>query len=141
MGYGTIIAFAGGALAAGVAQVVSKQPAVRQALVNAVACGMQLKAETDEALQSIKDDAEDVYADARRQAKVDAAIAARRAEIEERVRAQVEAEMGDEAEWAEKAVAAAQEKKDGKDAKEAALIREDAAPVASTRKKERTKGK
>ena len=105
MGYGKLIAFAGGAVASGVVQVLSRQPKVRQAMVNCVAKGMQVKADADEALQGIKDDAEDVCADARYEAKVKAATAARRAELEERIRAEVEAELAKEAE----AAAAAEE--------------------------------
>ena len=100
MGYGKALLFAGGALASGVLQVVAKQPKVRGAVVNCVAKGMQLKADADEALQNIKDDAEDVCADARYEAKVRAATEARRAEIEERIRAEVEAELAAEADMA-----------------------------------------
>ena len=100
MGYGKLLLFAGGALASGVVQAVAKQPKVREAMVNCVAKGMQIKADADEALQNIKDDAEDVCADARYEAKVKAATEARRAQIEERIRAEVEAEMAAETEAA-----------------------------------------
>ena len=70
--------------------------------------GMKLKADADEALQNIKDDAEDVCYDARYEAKVKAAIDARRAEIEERIRAEVEAELAEEVEAIEAEVAAAE---------------------------------
>ncbi|MDO4399769.1 MAG: DUF1490 domain-containing protein [Coriobacteriia bacterium] len=106
MGYGKLIAFAGGALATGVLNVASKSPRVRGAMVNCVAKGMQFKAEADEALQNIKDDAEDVCADARYEARVKAAMDARRAEVEERIRAEVEAQMAEEAALAEAALAA-----------------------------------
>lgn len=106
MGYGKLIAFAGGAVATGVVSALSKQPKVREAAVNCVAKGMQIKADADEALQGIKDDAEDVCADARFEAKVKAETAARRAKIEERIRAEVEAELAKEAEAAEAAEAA-----------------------------------
>ena len=105
MGYTKLIAFAGGAVASGIIQAVAKQPKVREAVVSCVAKGMQIKADADEALQNIKDDAEDVCADARYEAKVKAATEARRAEIEERIRAQVEAELAEEEEAIEAAVA------------------------------------
>ena len=100
MSYWNLAAFAGGAVAAGLAQVIAKQPQMREAVVNCVAKGMQIKADADEALQNIKDDAEDVCADARYEARVKAATEARRAEIEERIRAEVEAELALEAEAA-----------------------------------------
>lgn len=106
MGYGKLIAFAGGAVATGLLQVVSKQPKVREAAVNCMAKGMQMKADADEALQNIKDDAEDVCADARYEARVKAAVDARRAEIEERIRAEVEAELAAEADAVEAEAAA-----------------------------------
>lgn len=106
MGYGKLIAFAGGAVATGLLQVVSKQPKVRAAAVNCMAKGIQMKADADEALQNIKDDAEDVCADARYEARVKAAVDARRAEIEERIRAEVEAEFAAEADAVEAEAAA-----------------------------------
>lgn len=108
MGYGKLIAFAGGTVLPGVVKAIASQPQVREAVVNCVAKGMQLKADADEALQNIKDDAEDVCYDARYEAKVKAAIDARRAEIEERIRAEVEAELAEEVEAIEAEVAAAE---------------------------------
>lgn len=104
MSYTKLIAFAGGVVATGLAQVIAKQPQVRGAVVDCVAKGMQLKADADEVLQNIKDDAEDVCADARYEARVQAAVDARRAEIEERIRAEVEAELAAEFEEGAEAV-------------------------------------
>lgn len=103
--------FVGGAIAACAASAASKNPMVRNLAVKGVAQGMILKENADAAAQSIKDDAEDMAADARRRARIEAAKAQRMAEIEERVRKQVEAEMGEvdfEAEDAEKAAEAAE---------------------------------
>lgn len=99
--------FVGGAAAAAAAGCASKSPKVRDLAVKGVAQGMLLKENADAACQSIKDDAEDVAADARRKAKIEAVRRQRMAEIEERVRKQVEAEM--ESVDAEAEVAAAEQ--------------------------------
>lgn len=96
MGYSKLIAFAGGVAATGLVQAVSKQPAVRKAAVNVLAKGMQLRDDADEALQDIRDEAEDLCADARMQARIDAAVDARRAELEEQIRAEIEAQIEQE---------------------------------------------
>ena len=49
MGYGKLIAFAGGTVLPGVVKAIASQPQVREAVVNCVAKGMQLKADADEA--------------------------------------------------------------------------------------------
>ncbi len=104
--------FVGGMAATCVGGALSRNTAVRNAAVNGVAQGMLLKEGAQDAMQSIKDDAEDVCADARTQAKVEAARSARMAEIEERVRKQVEDEM-----VAEEAKAEADAAKEAKTAK------------------------
>ena len=86
-------AFIGGVAATGVAGFLAKNPSVRKAVVGGVAQGMLLKENVEGAVQSIKDDAEDACAEARAQAKLDADRAARMQQIEERIRAQVAAEM------------------------------------------------
>lgn len=87
--------FVGGAVAAAAVGAASQSKAVRDLAVKGVAQGMLLKENCDEAAQSIKDDAEDLAADARREAKVEAVRRQRMAEIEERVRKQVEAEIAE----------------------------------------------
>lgn len=92
---GKIWAFVGGVAAAGAGAALSTSSKVRQLAVKGVAQGILLKEGAQETVQSIKDDAEDVAAEARQDAKNKAALAAKRAEIEERIRAQVEAEMAE----------------------------------------------
>jgi hypothetical protein len=97
--------FVGGAAAMLVGQAVAKSKACRKLAVNTVAQSMLIKESCHEAMQSVKDDAEDVAADARARTREKAHEDARRAEIEERVRREVEAEYAaqEEADAAEDA--------------------------------------
>lgn len=92
---GKVWAFIGGVAAAGAGAAVSTSAKVRQLAVKGLAQGILLKENAQETVQSIKDDAEDVAADARADAQHKAVLAAKRAEIEERIRTQVEAEMAE----------------------------------------------
>lgn len=85
--------FVGGLAAAAVVAGLSRTECVRNGLVKATAQGMILKDNVSEAVQSIKDDAEDLTADAREEAKRITAEAEMRAEIEKRVREEVEKEF------------------------------------------------
>ncbi len=93
---GKLWAFVGGVAATCVTGALGKCPAVRQAVVKGAAQGMLIKEQAECAVQSIKDDAEDICADACIRAKLAAARAEREALIEERVRKQVEEEIAKE---------------------------------------------
>ncbi len=90
-------AFVGGIAAAGIASGAVKCPKCREAAVKGVSRGILVKEQVEAKLQSVKDDAEDLCAEARQEAKVAAELAAKRAEIEARIRALVEAEMAEAA--------------------------------------------
>lgn len=107
---GKLWSFVGGVAAAGVASFVSKQPKTREIAVATVAQGMRLQQACADGIQSIKEDAEDLAAEARETAKAQAAEADRRAQIEARVREQVEAEFAAEDAKAAKAASASASK-------------------------------
>lgn len=92
--------FVGGAAAAAIAGIAAKQPETRKAAVSVVAKGLEIQQICNEEVQSMRDEAEDLAADARKKAKMQQAKADRRAAIEARIREQVEAELA-EAEAAE----------------------------------------
>lgn len=100
--------FAGGVAVALIGGAVAKLPQARDAAVKVVAKGMEIQQCANEGVQNIKDDAADLAEEARLKAKIDAARADRRAEIEARVREQVEAEMAAEDEKAAKEAEAAE---------------------------------
>lgn len=85
--------FVGGAVAAGVVNIASKSTAVRSAAVSATAKALDASDAIQATTQSIMDEADDVRAEAERQRKIDAAVAARIAEYEEKVREEVVAEV------------------------------------------------
>ncbi len=85
--------FAGGIVVAGAAKLAFQNPSVRKAAVNAIARGMAVNDSIQSATQSLKDDAEDLRAEAKRKAKVDAAVAERLAAIESDIREEVEASL------------------------------------------------
>lgn len=85
--------FVGGAVAAGIVNVASKSTAVRNAAVNITAKALDANDAIQATTQSIMDEADDVRAEAERQRKIDAAVAARVAEYEESVRKDVVAEV------------------------------------------------
>jgi hypothetical protein len=66
---GTLLAFAGGAAAALLAPKVLKSACVRKAAVSAVAKGMQLQNDAISAFSEICEDAQDIYHEAKEQAK------------------------------------------------------------------------
>ncbi len=88
--------FVGGAAAVAAGTAIVKAPCTRKAAVNVLAKGMELQEAAKESFQSMKDEADDLAAEAREKAVAEAAEADRRAAIEARVREQVEAEMAKE---------------------------------------------
>ena len=94
--------FVGGAAAATLVNFAAKQPAVREAAVTVLAKGIEVQQSANENIQSIKEDAEDMAAEARDQARAEAAEADYRAEIEARIREEVEAEIAAQKEAAQK---------------------------------------
>jgi len=88
--------FVGGIGATIIGGLVAKAPKTREYAVKAVAKGMEVQQLCTEGVQTFKEDAEDLAAQAREQAKAEAALADRRAQIEKRIREQVEAEMAAE---------------------------------------------
>lgn len=99
----SVLAFIGGAAAAGAAAGISKTSAFRNALVQVTARGIIVKDTVNGAVQTVKDQAEDVAADAREEAKKISAEAEKKAEIERRVREEVEKELAKETKPAKKA--------------------------------------
>lgn len=86
----------GGAAATLVIQQLAKTPCVRKAAVTVASKAIITKENADAALQSFKDDTEDMCADAREEAKIKAQAAEKAAEVEARIRAEVEAELAAE---------------------------------------------
>lgn len=93
---GKFWSFVGGVGAAALAKVIAAQPQTRKFAVSAVAKGIECKQIADDSIQSFKEDAEDLAAEARQKALAEAELADRRALIEKRVREQVEAELAAE---------------------------------------------
>ena len=85
--------FAGGIAAAGAATLASKSPSVHKAAVNVVAKGLAVNDCIQNATQTIMDDADDLRAEAKRKAKIDAAVAEHLAAIENDIREEVEASV------------------------------------------------
>lgn len=96
LGCKQVWAFVGGVAASGLIAGLAQAKCVRGALVSATAKAMIVKDNVAGAVQSIKDEAEDVTADAREEAKLISLQAEKEAEIEKRVRAEVEKEMAKE---------------------------------------------
>lgn len=96
LGCKQVWAFVGGVAASGLIAGLAQAKCVRGALVSATAKAMIVKDNVAGAVQSIKDEAEDVTADAREEAKLISLQAEKEAEIEKRVRAEVEQEMAKE---------------------------------------------
>lgn len=88
--------FAGGAAAAGVAAGIVSSKAFHDALVHVTAGCMKAGDAISAGTQSIVDDAADLNAEARRQSRIDAAVAERMAEIEKEVRAEVTTKVDSE---------------------------------------------
>ncbi|MGN0070324.1 MAG: DUF1490 domain-containing protein [Atopobiaceae bacterium] len=81
--------FAGGAATAGVVAGIVQSKSFHDALVHITAGCMKAGDAVSSATQSIVDDANDLNAEARRKNKIDAEVAARLAELEKGVRADV----------------------------------------------------
>ena len=88
--------FIGGAAASLVLERVAKVPCVRETATKAASKVIITKENAQAAVQSFKDDTEDLCADAREDARIQAQAAAKAAEIEARIRAEVEAELAAE---------------------------------------------
>ena len=86
----------GGATAALILERVAKVPCVRETATKAASKVIITKENANAAIQSFKDDTEDLCEDARAEAKIKAEAAEKAAAIEERIRAEVEAEMAAE---------------------------------------------
>jgi hypothetical protein len=86
----TLLAAAGaGAVAAGAVAGLANCGLLHKAAVAVTTGCMKVSDAVSAETQSIVDDANDCAAEARRQAKIDAAVAARLAELEEGIRAEV----------------------------------------------------
>lgn len=79
----------GGAAAAGVIAGLASNGTLHKAAVAVTTGAMRVSDAVSAETQSIVDDANDATAEARRQAKIDAAVAARLAELEAGIRAEV----------------------------------------------------
>jgi hypothetical protein len=66
---GSLLAFVGGAAAALIAPRLLKSACVRKAAVSAVAKGMQLQNDARCAFEEIREDAQDIYHEAKEQAR------------------------------------------------------------------------
>lgn len=93
MGWTKALLFVGGAAAAGLASIAARSKTLRNAAVNVTAMAMDANEAIQATTQSIMDEADDVRAEAERQRKIDAAVAARLAELEEGIREDVTAEV------------------------------------------------
>lgn len=89
MGWTKALLFVGGAVAAGVVNVASKSSLVRRAAVNVTAKALDASDAIQATTQNIVDEAEDVRAEAERQRKISAALAARMAEYEDKIRDEI----------------------------------------------------
>ena len=76
---------AAGAALAGVVAGLASNGTLHKAAVKATVCGLRVAAET----QNVVDEANDVVAEARRESKIQAAVNARLAEMEEDIRKEV----------------------------------------------------
>lgn len=62
-----VLAFVGGIATATIGVKILKSGPVRKAAVKTLACGMKLKDDAMTAMETIKEDAQDVYSEARQQ--------------------------------------------------------------------------
>jgi len=85
--------FAGGAAVAAVCSALSKTKGAHDLLVKGVAGCMRAGEAFSAGVQTMVDDANDLNVEARRQAKIDAAVKDRLAEMEEKVREEVVSKM------------------------------------------------
>ncbi len=83
----------GGAAIAAVIGSLGKNGTVHRGAVKVAAAGMRATDKVTRVTQNIADEASDINAEARRQARIDAAVADRLAELEEGIRAEVTAQV------------------------------------------------
>lgn len=83
----------GGAVVAGATAGLAANGCLHKAAVKVTSAGMRLADAVSAETQSVVDDAADVTAEARRQAKIDAAVASRLADLEDGIRAEVTAQV------------------------------------------------
>ena len=93
MGWSKALIFVGGMATAGLAKLATGSKAVRGAAVQVTAKALDARDAIQEATQNVKDEADDVRAEADRQRKIDAAVAERLATLEEGIREEVTAEV------------------------------------------------
>ena len=84
---------AGGALLTVGASTLSKKGKIHSFAVKAAAAGMRAVNAVQSVTQDIVDEASDINAEARRQARIDAAVRERLSALEDDIRAKVTAEM------------------------------------------------
>ncbi len=84
---------AAGAVGAGLVGVASKSETVHAGVVKLAAACMRGADKVSSAMQSVADEASDINVEARRQAKIDAAVNERLAALEDEIRAEVIAEI------------------------------------------------
>lgn len=84
---------AGGALVAAGLSALGKKGKIHDYAVKATATGMRASNVVQSVAQDIVDEASDINAEARRQARIDAAVRERLASLEDGIRAEVTAEM------------------------------------------------
>lgn len=85
--------FAGGIAAAGALVGASRAKSVRKLAVSGVAKCMEISESVQAGTQTLIDEAEDVRAEAKRQRRINAEIAARIAQVEDDIRKEVVAEV------------------------------------------------
>lgn len=84
---------AGGALVAAGLSALGKKGKIHDYAVKATATGMRASNVVQSVAQDIVDEASDINAEARRQARIDAVVRERLASLEDGIRAEVTAEM------------------------------------------------
>lgn len=82
-----------GAVAAAAARGASKSESLHDGVVRLAAAGLRAADAVTAATQTIADEAADINAEARRQARIDAAVKERLADLEEGIRTEVTAEV------------------------------------------------
>jgi hypothetical protein len=84
---------AAGAVAAGAVNLLGKSGKLHDGAVKVAAAGMRAADAVSAATQTIADEASDINAEAKRQARIDAAVKERLAAVEQEIRAEVSAEI------------------------------------------------
>lgn len=84
---------AAGAVAAGAVKLLGKSGKLHDGAVKVAAAGMRAADAVSAATQTIADEAADINAEAKRQARIDAAVKERLAAVEQEIRAEVSAEI------------------------------------------------